>query len=278
MQTDRPTTLVLGATGKTGSRVARLLEARGFPVRHGSRSAEIPFDWADAATWPAAVAGVEQVYLSFHPDLAVPGAVAAVQHFCELAVEAGVQRIVVLSGRGEPEAQAAEKVVADAGVAWTVVRASWFSQNFSEGHLYHPVLSGTLALPAAEDAVEAFVDIDDLAEVAVVALTEPGHDGEIYEVTGPRLITFREAVAAISAASGRVFAYQAITPEAYQAALLEAQVPADFASFLTWLVGWTLDGHNAYVTDGVQRALGRPPRDFVQYVHETAKTGVWGAP
>ncbi|MEO0603409.1 MAG: NAD(P)H-binding protein [Myxococcota bacterium] len=269
-----PTTLVLGATGKTGGRVADALAARGWPVRRGSRAATPAFDWEDATTWSAALEGVDQVYLTFQPDLAMPGAVEAIRTFTDLAVDRGVSRLVLLSGRGEPAAQACERIVQQSGLGWTVVRAGWFMQNFSEGHLLGPVLQGVVKLPVP-DTVEAFVDVDDIAEVAVAALTDPRHDGEVYEVTGPRLVWLSEAVATVAAASGREVRFESLEPAAYVEYLVGAQVPRPLAAFLADLFPMTLDGRNTYVTDGVQRALGRPPRDFTAYARDAAAAGAW---
>lgn len=271
--TQRKTTLVLGGTGKTGSRVVEHLGARGLPVRVGSRSGEPPFDWEDRGTWTPALRDVESVYVSYYPDLAVPGAVEAVHSFTELAVETGVCRLVLLSGRGE-EAQRAEKVVQEAGVEWTVVRCAWFSQNFSENYLLEPVLSGKVVLPAG-DVPEPFVDAEDIADVAVAALTEDGHVGQVYELTGPRLLTFAEAVGGIAKAADRDIRFVPISVEEYASVLAEEDVPAEFVSFLTYLFGEVLDGRNAYLTDGVRRALGCEPRDFADYALDTAATGVW---
>jgi uncharacterized protein YbjT (DUF2867 family) len=268
------TTLVLGGTGKTGRRVVHRLKARGLPVRVGSRSGEPPFDWEDWATWAPALRDVESVYVSYYPDLAVPGAVAAVRLFADLAVEAGVRRLVLLSGRGEEEAQRAELAVQEAGAEWTVVRCSWFSQNFSENYLLEPILSGKVTLPAG-DVPEPFVDADDIADVAVAALTEDGHAGEIYELTGPRLLTLEEAVGEIARATGREVRYVPVSVEEYSSMLAEHEVPAEFVSLLTYLFSEVLDGRNAYLTDGVQRALGREPKDFANYVRDAAATGIW---
>jgi uncharacterized protein YbjT (DUF2867 family) len=270
-------TLVLGGRGKTGRRVAERLAVRGIPVRLGSRSGEPPFDWEDCATWAPALSGVRSVYLTYYPDLAVPGAVDAVRSLVELAVARGVQRLVLLSGRGEDEAQRAEEAVQASGLDWTIVRASWFNQNFSENYLLDVVLGGEVVLPA-RDVGEPFVDADDIADVAVAALTEDGHAGQIYEVTGPRLLTFAEAVAEIAAATGREITYLQISPEAYASALEAEGVPADFVWLVNYLFTTILDGRNAQVRDGVQRALGREPRDFSYYARETAATGVWDAP
>jgi uncharacterized protein YbjT (DUF2867 family) len=269
------TTLVLGGTGKTGRRVARRLTARGLPVRIGSRSGEPPFDWEDRSTWAPALREVESVYLSYHPDLAAPGAAETIGRFAELAVASGVRRIVLLSGRGEEQAQVSERTVRNSGAEWTILRSSWFSQNFSEDYLLEPVLSGEIALPA-EDVAEPFVDVEDIADVAVAALTEDGHAGQLYELSGPRLLTFAEAAEEIAKASGRRVHYVPISPEQYTAGMIRQGVPADYAAFLTELFTRVLDGRNAHLTDGVQRALDRQPRDFSDFARDAAASGVWG--
>lgn len=267
--------LVIGSTGKTGRRIVRQLRELGHAVREGSRGSQIPFDWENPDTWSAALRGVRAVYIAFFPDLAVPGAPAAIEKLTTLAVEAGVERLVLLSGRGEVNAQRCEEIVRQSGIRYTLVRTSWFSQNFSEGHLLAPVLGGVLALPAGEVA-EPFVDVDDIADVAVAALTEEGHDGQLYELTGPRLMTFAEVTAEISQASGRPLQYVPISSEEFRAALTEESGP-DFANMLTELCREVLDGRNAHLTDGVQRALGRAPRDFSDYCRTASATGVWAA-
>jgi uncharacterized protein YbjT (DUF2867 family) len=275
-ESSQPTTLVLGGTGKTGRRVVERLAARGVPTRVGSRSGEPPFDWEDRATWAPALDGVGSVYLSYYPDLAVPGAPEATAAFVEQALESGTRRLVLLSGRGEEEAQRAERALQESGADWTIVRCSWFMQNFSESIFLEPLLTGELALPAG-DVAEPFVDAEDIADVAVAALTEDGHVGRLHELTGPRLLTFTEAVEEISKAAGREIRYVPIAIEENEAALAEQGVPPEFVSFLTYLFSEVLDGSNAYLTDGVQRALGRPPRDFADYARDAAATGVWTA-
>ncbi|MCA1707959.1 MAG: NAD(P)H-binding protein [Actinobacteria bacterium] len=268
------TTLVLGGTGKTGRRVVERLAACGLPARVVSRSGEPPFDWEDRSTWAPALKNVESVYVSYYPDLAVPGAVAAVRSFTDLAVEAGVRRLVLLSGRGEEEAQRAEQVVRDSGADWTILRASWFSQNFSENFLLEPVLGGEIALPAGNVA-EPFVDADDIADVAVAALTEDGHAGELYELTGPQLLTFAEAVDEIARAAGREVRYVPVSVERFASALAQDEVPPEFTALLTYLFSEVLDGRNAHLANGVRRALGREPKDFSDYARDAAVTGVW---
>jgi uncharacterized protein YbjT (DUF2867 family) len=272
----RKPTLVLGGTGKTGSRVVKRLEARGLPVRVGSRSGEPPFDWDDRTTWAPALAGAASVYLTYYPDLALPGAAEAAASFAELAVESGVPRLALISGRGEPGAELTEHAVRDTGAELTILRSSWFMQNFSESYLLEPVRSGEVALPAG-NVPEPFVDADDIADVAVAALTEDGHAGELYELTGSRLLTFAEAIGELASASGREIRYLPVSLEEYASALAEADVPAEYVSLVTYVFSEVLDGRNAHLTDGVQRALGREPRDFADYARDTAATGVWNA-
>lgn len=266
--------LVTGVTGKTGSRVAALLAAAGHPVRPGSRTAPIPFDWADRATWAPALAGVDSVYLAFQPDLAVPGAPDTIRAFTAAAVAAGVRSVVLLSGRGEPEALECEEIVRDSGLTWTVVRCSFFAQNFSEGAFVDDVLAGAVALPNG-DVPEPFVHADDIAEVAAAALTDARHAGQVYELTGPRALTFADAVGEIAAATGRDIAFIPVTRPEFVAALSEYQVPDEVISLLDYLFGTVLDGRNSAPADGVRRALGRAPRDFTDYAKEVAATGAW---
>jgi uncharacterized protein YbjT (DUF2867 family) len=271
------TTLVLGGTGKTGRRVADRLRERNMPVRVGSRSGLQPFDWENSATWAGALRDVKAVYVSYYPDLAAPGATQAIREFTKVAVSSGVQHLVLLSGRGEPEAQACEQIVRESGIDWTVLRASWFAQNFSEGYLLDSVLAGEVVLPAG-NVGEPFVDTDDIADVAAVALSEPGHAGKLYELTGPRLLTFAEAVGEIAKATRREIRYVQVSHEEYAAGLVEAQIPPELISFIGYLFKEVLDGRNASLTNGVTQALGRAPRDFADYARKTAATGVWNAP
>ncbi len=268
--------LVLGGTGKTGRRVAQRLMQRDCPVRIGSRSGEPPFDWENDATWAPVLREVGAVYITYYPDLAVPTAVDAVRSFADLAVKSGARRLVLLSGRGEEEAQRAEQALQDTDADWTIVRASWFAQNFSESFLLDAILAGEVALPAGS-VKEPFIDAEDIADVATAALTDDRHIGQLYEVTGPRLLTFEEAVTEIGKASGRTLRYTQIPPEQYASLLKEHNVPADYIELVMYLFTTVLDGRNESLTDGVQLALGREPTDFADYVRQTAATGVWGA-
>ena len=267
--TPNNTILVIGSTGKTGTRVADQLERRGIPVRHGSRTADIPFDWEDRQTWAPALAGVEKVYLTYYPDLAVPGSVDAVRALTELAKDAGVRRLVLLSGRNEVEAERAEDVVKACGLDWTIVRCAFFSQNFSEGAWLDEVLAGSISLPVS-DVQEPFVDVDDIADVVVAALTDDRHIGQLYELTGPRLLSFEDAVAEV----GKAIDFVSVSIDDYSAMLADYGLPQDFIWLLNHLFTEVL-GSKAQLGDGVQRALGREPKDFADFAREAAATGVW---
>ncbi|GLS30446.1 Uncharacterized conserved protein YbjT, contains NAD(P)-binding and DUF2867 domains [Mesorhizobium albiziae] len=199
--------LIVGGTGKTGRRLAERLAAKEILVRIGSRSAVPSFDWEDRSTWSDALDGVGAAYITYYPDLAVPGAAESVEALVKLALSKGVRRLVLLSGRGEPEAQRCERMLMESGAYWTILRCSWFSQNFSENYLADSIIAGEVILPAG-DVGEPFVDADDIADAAVAALTEEGHVGQLYELTGPRLLTFEQAVGEIAAATGRDIAYR----------------------------------------------------------------------
>jgi uncharacterized protein YbjT (DUF2867 family) len=277
MTTNTKPVLVIGGTGKTGRRLAHLLEERGTPIRIGSRSADPPFDWDDGDTWAGALEGAGAAYISYYPDLAIPGAVEAVTKLAATALEQGVRRLVLLSGRGEEEAQRAERALRESGADWTIVRCSWFSQNFSEGQFAEMVAVGEVVLPATS-VPEPFLDVEDIAEVAATTLSEDGHVGQVYELTGPRLLTFEEAVGEIAAATGREIRYVPVPMEDFAAGAREQGVPDDVVGFLTYLFGEVLDGRNAVLTDGVLRALGREPRDFSDFAREAAAVGVWSDP
>lgn len=276
-QAANPTILVLGATGKTGRRVVARLRDQGHTVRAASRSGETRFDWTDRTTWAPVLEGVSALYLVGPPD---PEPIA---DFVDRAAAAGVGRFVVLSGRGvevfgdsfEPSMAEAERVVREAGVDWTVIRPNNFSQNFDEDIFAASLLEGRLALPVG-DVPEPFVDVDDIADVAAALLTEDGHTGKVYELSGPRALSFAEAVAELAEASGRPMRFEDITPDEYVAELTAADVPADLARALADVLAWLTDGYNATPVSGVRDVLGREPRDFSVYVKAAAKAKAWG--
>ncbi|MEU3616661.1 NAD(P)H-binding protein [Streptomyces sp. NPDC006872] len=273
------TILVTGATGKTGRRVARLLRGRGVAVRDASRSGTPSFDWTDRGTWEPALRGVTGMYLVV-PDLGGPQAAETIAAFARQAAAAGARRAVLLSvpegGADQEHVLAAERALEHAGLDWTVLRPRWFFQNFSEDFLLDPVLSGEVRLPAGEGR-EAFVDAEDIAEAAVAVLTEDGHAGWHYELSGPRLMTFRDAVEEIARATGRDIRYVPLPPEAYADEQRAQGVPEKWVQLSVDLYAYVRDGGLATLSDGVQRSLGREPRDFSDYAEAAARQGVWNA-
>lgn len=266
--------LVIGATGKTGRRVAEKLRQKGLSVRAVSRSTEIPFDWNSQSTWAAALDGIDSAYVTYQPDIALPGAVDVIRAFLSAAKKAGVKHVALLSGRGEEEAEAAEQVLQASGQDWTVLRASWFMQNFSENYMRDELLSGSLTLPVGPTK-EPFIDADDIADVAVAALTEAGHRNRLYELTGPELFSFNEAVSEIAGATGRKLSFHPVSFADYEAALREQALPEDVITLLRYLFTELFDGRNANVAHGVEEALGRKPRRFADFARKAAVEGIW---
>jgi uncharacterized protein YbjT (DUF2867 family) len=285
-------TLVIGGTGKTGRRVADRLIAAGCQVRIGSRSAALPFDWEKQDTWDRAIQGVKAAYVTYQPDLTVPGALETVRAFFDRAIASGVEKLVLLSGRGEAEAEQAEQALQATSVDWTILRfskgeatpTSWFFQNFSESFFLDPILAGQVALPVVGSIAEPFVDVEDIAEIAVAALTDPQHSRQLYEITGSKALTFPEAlakpllwrIAEIARATGRNIKFVSVSADDYRAELVRQGVPDDYIGLVLYLFSTLFDGRNIPLADGVQRALGRSPRNFSDYVRQTAATGIWG--
>jgi uncharacterized protein YbjT (DUF2867 family) len=222
------------------------------------------------------LAGIQKVYISYQPDLAAPGGVEAIQALVAASVKAGVQKLVLLSGRGEEEAQQCEDIVIASGLDWVILRSSWFHQNFSEGSFLDQVAAGYVALPVG-NIREPFIDTDDIADIAVIALTEDKYNGQVLELTGSRLLTFKEVTDEISKVTGRAIHFEQIPIEQYTATLKEYEVPEQYISLLTYLFTSVLDGRNESVTGDVQRVLGRAPIDFSDYAGKIAATGLWNA-
>lgn len=272
------TTLVLGATGKTGRRVIARLRLRGTPVRAASRSSETRFDWSDPGTWDAALRGVAAVYV------VAPTVPGPVHEFTARAEAAGVRRLVLLSGRGADtwgdspfglDMRSAEDAVRGSALEWTVLRASNFAQNFDEEVFHAPLLAGELATPAGA-VPEPFIDIDDVADAAALVLSEPGrHTGRIYELTGPRSILFEEAVELIARASGRPLTYRKISPDEYAATLVRDGLSEDDAHHVAEMFVLMERGVLATTTEDLAALLGRAPRTFEDYVVRAAAAGAW---
>jgi uncharacterized protein YbjT (DUF2867 family) len=274
-QNTRNTTVVVtGASGRTGSRVARSARAAGLTVRAASRARG--FDWQDRSTWAGVLRGADAAYLVHPSDIGAPGAAEAVGALSREAVGAGVRRLVLLSSRGQDRARDAEEALHASGADWTVVRAAWFAQNFSEGPLVEELrLSGELVFPAGE-VREPFVDVRDIGDVVVAALSAGDrYVGQTVTVSGPRLLTFGEAVAEIAKETGRALTYRAVSPREYGENLLGFGVPADEVEALIEAFTQLLDGRNAHLSDGVQQVLGREPRDFTDFAREAAAAETW---
>ncbi|MGW1048616.1 NmrA family transcriptional regulator [Streptomyces sp. NPDC002521] len=268
------TVVVTGASGRTGSRVAAAARAAGLTVRAASRAHG--FDWQDGSTWEPVLRGADAAYLVYPTDVGDPSAPEAVGRLARAAVGLGVRRLVLLSARGEEQALPTEEALAESGAEWTAVRAAWFAQNFSEGPLLEELRTGGELVFPGGAVREPFVDVRDIADVVVAALTDgDGYVGRALEVSGPRLLTFGEAVGEVAAAAGRKLAYRAVSPRDYGERLAGFGVPPEEVEFLVELFASLLDGRNAHVSEGVRQVLGRAPRDFGDYAREAAAAGAW---
>ena len=267
---NRAPILIVGKNAKTGWRVERRLQAQGYATRAVSRSTIPAFDWEDQSTWRDAIGGTRAAYVTFHPDLALPGAERTIRDFVALAAE----HLVLLSGRGEDGARRAEIALEQSGLDWNVVRANWFMQNFSESFMLEGILAGELMLPAGA-TVEPFVDVDDIAEVAVAALTRPELRNRVFEVSGPRALTFADCVAAISKAAGYPVKYTQVPVDAFIDGMRAQGAPDPLLWLMRELFTVVFDGRNSTPTSGVEEALGRPATDFDAYVDKVAASGAW---
>jgi uncharacterized protein YbjT (DUF2867 family) len=267
--------LVIGGTGKTGVRVVEKITQTGHNVRVGSRNNSPAFDWDDHSTYANALKGMDRAYIVYYPDLAVPGAKEAITALTESALKEGLEKVVLLSGKGESEAEACEEIVASSGLNYTLVRASWFNQNFSESFLLDPILAGNVALPMAEAEIP-FVDADDIAEVVAKVLVDDSYNGKTITVTGPRKMTFKEVVETIARETNREIQFQAISIEEYAEAMKAAGLPDDYVWLFSYLFKEVLGNpENQEVSNDVQEVLGRKSTDFKEYVKKTYNTGVW---
>ncbi|KUL23045.1 NAD(P)H-binding protein [Streptomyces regalis] len=273
--TQRMTVVVTGASGRTGSRVAQAARGAGLTVRAASRAQG--FDWEDPTTWAELLRDADAAYLMYPSDIGSPAAAEGIGALARKAVGLGVRRLVLLSARGEDQALPAEEALKSSGADWTIVRATWFSQNFSEGPLVEGMIHGELVFPAGE-VKEPFVDVRDIADVVVAVLTSGDrYAGRTLELTGPRLLSWRAAVAEISEATGATITYTPVPVRAYGEALTGFGVPPEEVDLLMEVFEALMDGRNAHVTDDVREVLGRKPRDFDDFAREAAAAGTWKA-
>jgi len=266
--------LVIGGTGKTGRKVVERLNKRGIKVRIGSRNAKPSFDWDKPEEWRHALQGIDKVYITFQPDLAVPGAKEAITELTKQAKACGIKKLVILSGRGEHEAELCEQIVMQSGMDWSVVRADWFNQNFSESFFLDPILAGHVAVPRAETKIP-FTDTDDIADVVVEALLDDQYTGKVLELTGPELWSMEEVIKGITQVTEREIGFHSISLEAYTKMLRDQQVPDAYIWLINYLFANVLDGRNSSTTNTIEEVLGRPAKRFSDYLRETAATGVW---
>ena len=267
--------LVIGGTGKTGRRVSENLLKSGQNVRIVGRKTNPAFDWENPNSYDAVLKDIDRAYIVYYPDLAVPGARDAIRTLTDKALKAGLDKVVLLSGKGEKEAEACEQIVADSGLNYTIVRASWFNQNFSEGAFLDFVLSGNVALPMPGAEIP-FVDADDIADVVAKVLVDDSYNGKTVTVTGPRKMTFREAVETMAAETGKEIHYQPISIEEFKDGMKAAGLPDSYV----WLFGYLFEEvlgnpDNQEVSHDVQKVLGREATDFRDYVTKTVAAGVW---
>ncbi|GAA2244813.1 NAD(P)H-binding protein [Streptomyces amakusaensis] len=266
--------LVLGGTGKTGRRLVARLRSQGVTAIPASRSGERGFDWADEPTWATALSGVDAVYL-VDDGSADPAVTLA--PFVELAVASGARRHVLLSARGleTPDAPLpAEAALRASDAEWTILRPTWFAQNFSEDLFLDSMLAGELALSTGEGP-DPFIDAEDIAAVAAAVLTQDGHGGEVYELSGPRLMSFGDAAQEVARATGRSIAFRPVSREECVERMVASGADPGAAAFAADVFDGIRAGRNAYLSDGVQRVLKREPRDFAEYARDAAATGVW---
>ncbi|BDX05923.1 NmrA family NAD(P)-binding protein [Planctobacterium marinum] len=263
------TYLVIGASGKSGARVYHKLSEMGLKAKAAHRHGEVHFDWRAPETWAKSLSGIDAVYLTYYPDLAIPEAPEDIAKFCALAKIKGVKHITLLSGRGEPAAQVCEEIIKTSGLSWTIVRASWFNQNFSEGMFRDFIQVGTIALPVG-DMTEPFIDVDDICDVVVASLTDEKHSGKLYEVTGPELLSFAQLADVFTRVLGRSVNFIQISQSQFINTLEHSGVEPKAIEMLAYLFTEVLDGRNEYIVNGVEQALGRPATSFESFVLKNA--------
>jgi uncharacterized protein YbjT (DUF2867 family) len=267
--------LVIGGNGKTGRRVAENLTQLGHNVRVVGRKTNPAFDWENTDTYDAALKDMDRAYIVYYPDLAVPGSRDAISTLTKKALEAGLEKVVLLSGKGETEAEACEEIVVNSGLNYTLVRASWFNQNFSEGAFLEFILNGVVALPMPEARIP-FVDVNDIADVVSKAILDDSYNGQTITVTGPQKRTFKEVVEIMAEAIDKHIQFVSISIDEFKEGMKQAGLPDSYV----WLFGYLFqevlgNPENQEVSDDVAQVLGRPAIDFETFAKQTAATGIW---
>jgi ergot alkaloid biosynthesis protein len=276
--------LVIGATGATGSRICAQLRRLGHEPRSASRhpasgsAAQIRFDWADPTTHDAALAGIDAIYMV--PPVLVADPTEMMLPFIDWALDEGIRRFVLLSAsaieEGTPGVGTVHQALRERAPEWAVLRPSWFMQNFAGEHFHATSLreEGLIVTSTGSSRV-GFVNADDIAAVAVRALTDPEPHNTAHVLTGPEALSYGDAAKIITEVAGRPIKHLNATPARVRERMIAAGVPQDFAEILTALEEVIVAGAEDRVTDTVERVTGRPPSTFLQFAHENRT--VWRA-
>jgi uncharacterized protein YbjT (DUF2867 family) len=271
------TTLVIGASGTTGSRVVAQLAAAGHGVKAASRratpvpgAAPVRFDWYDPSTHAAALDGADRVYLI--PPLADSDPVAVMVPFLRRARAAGVHRAVLLSSSAIPEGGPAvgsvHRALPDLVEQWAVLRPSWFMQNFTGQHAHAlSIRERGSILTATGSGRVGFIDAGDIAAVAFHALTDEHAPDTDLVLTGPEALSYDDVAAIMTEVTGRLVVHRSLSCEQMRNRLA-AQIPEEFAAMLAGLDRAIAEGSEDRVTDAVQRLTGRPARTFRAFLEE----------
>jgi uncharacterized protein YbjT (DUF2867 family) len=269
------TFLILGGTGKVGRRLAISLSAAGHEARAASRHAAVRFDWADPSTWAGAVAGTDGLFIvgpgsatDWSPSLA---------RLLAAAERTAVKRAVLLSARGveflpDGAVATAEQTLRDGPLPWTILRPAHFSQNFTEA-MFAP--SDGLILAPVGTGREPFIDVGDIADVAAAVLASDGYEGATVDLSGPEAVSFPEAAAIVSSASGTPVRFEDERDADHVARLRASGTPEGYVRWRMAMLGGIRRGADAYLSDGVQRVLGRQPTGFREWARREVPSSAW---
>ncbi len=266
--------LVTAPNSKTGKQVVKLLEKENIPFRAASRSTSPSFDWEDEKTWSPAMSGTNAIYAVIPPNLAFADMPVRFKTFLKHCEAEQIKRIVLLSGRGEEEASRIEDIALSSTIPTTVLRASWFAQNFSEGYFVEGVANGLLALPS-KLVREPFIDTRDIAKAAAFALKDTSSNDNIYELTGPELLSFEDVANKFTKHLDQPVTFVYVPLEDYLNELQQFGVPSDEIELTRFLFDELLDGRNAYTTSDLNLLLGEQGTSFEQFIQHTKSSGVW---
>jgi uncharacterized protein YbjT (DUF2867 family) len=260
--------LVIGATGTTGSRVVTFLSQRGVLTRQATRTPRSPgqvrFDWADRATHADALRGVGAIYLIAPIEVSDP--VPLVKPFLKEALRQGVRRVVQLSSSALPEGGpglgAVHHLVRTMMPEWTVLRPSWFMQNFVGDHLVAQGVETGEIVTATGNGRVAFVDAGDIAAVAGHALTDEIPHNTEHILTGPEALSYADAAGILTRQTGRTIIHRSVSAEEAVIRITAHGVPTEFAKALAAMDTDISGGAEDRVTDTVKAVTGLTARSF----------------